>query len=46
MILMDRAYVHGIPLDVNFLLSLHFHIVSLVQSFEQVKLLLVHLAKA
>ena len=46
MILMDRIVGPDVPLEVFFSFFFRFHIVSEVQSFERVKLLLIHLAKA
>ena len=46
MISMDRIIVPDVPLDDYLLLNFRFHIVFQVQSFEWVKLLLMHLAKA
>ena len=46
MILMDRIGVPDVPLEGNFFFHFSFHIVFKVQSFERVKLLLMHLAKA
>ena len=46
MILMNRIVVPDVPLDVYLFLNFHFHIVFQVQSFERVKLILMHLAKA
>ena len=45
-ILMDRIRVPDVLLDVYLFLNISFHIVFYVQSFERVKLLLLHLAKA
>ena len=45
MISMD-SIVPVVPLDVYLLLHFRFHIVFKVQSFEWVKLLLMHLSKA
>ena len=44
MILMDRIGVPDVPLEVYSFLNFRLHIV--IQSFERVKLLLMHLAKA
>ena len=46
MICMDRIGVPDVPLKVYSFLNFRFHIVILVQSFERVKLLIMHLAKA
>ena len=46
MILMNRSGVPDVPLEVYSFLNLHFHIVIQIQSFEQFKLLLMHLANA
>ena len=46
MILMNRTWVPDVPLEVYYFLNLHLHIVFLVKSFERVKLLLMHSAKA
>ena len=44
--LMDRIGVPDVSLDVYLFLNFRFHIVIQVQSFERVKLLLMHFAKA
>ena len=44
--LMDRIGVPDVSLDVYLFLNFRFHIVIQVQSFERVKLLLMHLANA
>ena len=44
-ILMNRLCVPDVPLEVYSFLNFCFHI-AIVQSFERVKLLLMHLAKA
>ena len=46
MILMDRTVVYDVPLDVNLFFYFLFSYSIYVQSFERVKLLLMHLAKA
>ena len=46
MILMNRLCVPDVPLEVYSFLNFRFHIDIKVQSFERVKLLLIHLAKA
>ena len=46
MILMDRIDVPDVPLEVFLFLNFRLHIFIYVQSFERVKLLLMHLAKA
>ena len=48
MILIDRTWVSGIPLEVQYILLCIFSygILLLALSFERVKLLLLHLAKA
>ena len=46
MILMNRLCVPDVPLEVYSFLNLHLHVVFYFLSFERVKLLLMHLAKA
>ena len=46
MTLINRLCVPDVPLEVNFFLNLHLHIVFKFLSLQQVKLLLMHLAKA
>ena len=46
MILIDRIGGPDVPLEVYSFLNLHLYIVFEVQSFERVKLLLMHSAKA
>ena len=46
MILIDRIGVPNVLLKVYSFLNFRFHIVIQVQSFERVKLILMHLAKA
>ena len=45
-IVMHRAWVPDVPLEVYLFLNFSFYIVLKVQSYERVKLLLMHLAKA
>ena len=45
-ILMNRSWVPDVPLKVYSFLNLHLHTIFKVKSFERVKFLLMHFAKA